>query len=83
MELKLPLWKDCAGHVDVGTACALELFIYHNEPADVGPEFQSEADFREGLLAALKEVRAAFETETCACWRCVDARRADSADASP
>lgn len=56
--MKLPDWQDCADHVDAGTATALESFIYHNEPSDIGTGFQSESDFREGLLAVLTEVLA-------------------------
>ena len=55
MDLKLPDWQQCCDKVEAGTASALERFIYHNEPADVGPGFQSEADFRAGLLAVLNE----------------------------
>lgn len=57
--VKLPDWQQCCDHVKTGTATALETFIYHNEPADgFGAGFQSESDFREGLLAVITELLA-------------------------
>jgi hypothetical protein len=56
--VSLPTWDDCHQKVIAGTATALERFIFHNEPEDIGPEFQTEADFRKQLAAMIAEVRS-------------------------
>lgn len=50
-KVMLPSWEHCAQKVKDREASALEAFIYHNEPMDA-------ADFRNDLLAVLKECSA-------------------------
>ena len=41
---------------------SLEIFIYHNEPAEVAVEgFQTPAEFRDGLAAVVTDCRAGGE----------------------
>lgn len=49
---ELPDWNVCKERVDAGIGSALELFIYHNEPA--GPD---ENMFREQLSLVIDEVK--------------------------
>lgn len=61
----LPSWEFCAHHVEGGTACALERFIYAFEPIAHEAEV-----FRRDLQAVLAEARADFESEPCQCAKC-------------
>lgn len=68
----LPTWEECKDVVDEGVACALETFIYHNEPADVGiKDSHTEAEFRAQLAAVISEAKAEVESAPCRCYNCV------------
>lgn len=47
-------WEDCERAVKGGWATHMQVFIYNNEPADVGlPDAHTAAEFRQQLFAML------------------------------